>query len=79
MCHAVPSPLVWKKYREFIQKNKLKGEKPKKIMFRDKNKYGFKYSMMTLESEHYKYSRGVETDPYLRAFFRGFIRQTILL
>ena len=69
MCHAVPSPLVWKKYREYIQRNKLKGEKLKKIMFRDKSRYGFKYSMMTLESEHYKYSRGVETDPYLRAFF----------
>ena len=69
MCHAVPSPLVWKKYYKYIKENKLNGEEPKKIFFRDKSKYGFKYSMMTLESENYKYSRGVETDPYLRAFF----------
>ncbi len=69
MCHAVPSPLVWKKYFNYIKKYKLKDEEVKKVLFRDKRKYGFKYSMMTLESENKKYSRGVETDPYLRAFF----------
>lgn len=69
MCHAVPSPLVWEKYFEYIKKYKLNNEEVKKVLFRDKSKYGFKYSMMTLESENKKYSRGVETDPYLRAFF----------
>lgn len=69
MCHAVPSPLVLRKYISFIKKYKLKNEKIEKILFRDKSKFGFKYSMMTLKSKNYTYSKGVDTDPYLRAFF----------
>lgn len=69
MCHAVPSPLVWQKYFSYIKKYKLNNEDVKKVLFRDKSKYGFKYSTMTLKSENKEYSRGVETDPYLRAFF----------
>jgi len=69
MCHAAPSPLVWKKYMSYIKKYKLKDENIEKVWFRDKSKYGFKYSMMTLKSKNNEYSNGVETDPYLRAFF----------
>ena len=69
MCHAVPSPLVWKKYFEYIKKNKLNDENVEKVLFRDKSKYGFKYSTMTLKSKNKEYYRGVETDPFLRAFF----------
>lgn len=69
MCHAVPSPLVWRKYFSYIKANKLNNENVEKVLFRDKSKYGFKYSMMTLKSNNKVYSRGVETDPYLRAFF----------
>lgn len=69
MCHAVPSPLVWKKYFNYIRKSELNNEKVEKVLFRDKSKYGFKYSTMTLKSKNNEYSRGVETDPYLRAFF----------
>ena len=69
MCHAVPSPLVWKKYKNYIQKYKLNNEKINKILFRDKGKYGYKYSCMTITSENKEYSKGIETDPYLRAFF----------
>lgn len=69
MCHAVPSPLVWKKYFEYIKKNKLDCEEVEKVSFRDKSKYGFKYSTMTLKSKNKEYYRGVETDPFLRAFF----------
>ena len=72
MCHAVPSPLVFEKYLEYIKKNKLDGEIIKKISFRDKEKYGYKYSMMTIKSESFKYSEGIDTDPYLRAFFCDF-------
>ena len=68
MCHAAPSPLVWKKYLNY-QKSRLKGEKIEKVLFRDKSKYGFKYSTMTIKTDKDTYSRGVETDPYLRAFF----------
>lgn len=69
MCHAVPSPLVWEKYLDYIKSIKLKNEKIEKILFRDKSKYGFKYSTMTIKSKNYEYFNGVETDPYLRAFF----------
>ena len=68
VCHAVPSPLVWKKYLKFI-KSKYKNAKIKKILFRDKSKYGYKYSTMTIKGDNIDYSQGVETDPYLRAFF----------
>ena len=68
MCHAAPSPLVWRKYLNY-QKSKLKGKKIKEILFRDKSKYGFKYSTMTIKTDKDTYSKGVETDPYLRAFF----------
>lgn len=68
MCHAAPSPLVWKKYLNY-ELSKLKGKKIKKVLFRDKSKYGYKYSTMTIKTDKDEYSKGVESDPYLRAFF----------
>lgn len=67
-CHAVPSPLVWEKYLNYI-KNKFNASKITKAIFRDKSKYGYKYSMMTIETDAGVYSQGIDTDPYLRAFF----------
>lgn len=69
MCHAVPSPLVLEKYLNYIKKYKLDNENIEKVLFRDKRKYGYKYSTMTVESKSHQYFNGVETDPYLRAFF----------
>ena len=69
MCHAVPSPLILKKYLNYIKENKLGNDEIKNVNFRDKSKYGYKYSTMTVKSDKKIYSRGVETDPYLRAFF----------
>lgn len=68
MCHSVPSPLYFEKYKKYILK-KLKANKITNINFRDKSKYGYKYSMMTVETDNGKYSQGIDTDPYLRAFF----------
>lgn len=68
MCHSVPSPLYYQKYKEFILK-KMKASKIFEINFRDKSKYGYKYSMMTLKTNNGVYSQGIDTDPYLRAFF----------
>lgn len=67
-CHAVPSPLVWRKYLNFI-KCKLNAKQIKRAVFRDKSEYGYKYSMMTVETDNGIYSEGIDTDPYLRAFF----------
>jgi len=68
MCHAVPSPLVWEKYLQF-HKNKNNNNIIKEVLFRDKRKYGYKYPTMTIVCGDKSYSKGVETDPYLRAFF----------
>ena len=68
MCHSVPSPLVFEKYKRYILK-KMNANKILNINFRDKSKYGYKYSMMTVETDNGIYSQGIDTDPYLRAFF----------
>lgn len=66
VCHAVPSPLVWRKYLE------MRGEyaaRADEALFRDK-RYGYEYSAMSFRRNGERiYSEGVETDPYLRAFF----------
>lgn len=65
ICRAVPSPLLWEKYFEYRSKNK----KVKKVYFREKY-YGYKYSNLTIYDENGNiYHNGIDTDPYLRAFF----------
>ena len=68
MCHSVPSPLFFELYKHYIL-DKMKSKYIKRINFRDKSKYGYKYSLMTVETENGTYSEGIDTDPYLRAFF----------
>lgn len=69
VCRAVPSPLIWKKYLE-LRKEKYKNIS--KIMFRDKY-HGYKYSNFSIynkdNDKSKEYHAGVESDPYLRAFF----------
>ena len=65
ICRSVPSPLLWEKY--INEKNKNKDID--KVYFREK-KYGYKYSNLCMHSkEKIVYNNGVDTDPYLRAFF----------
>ena len=65
ICRAVPSPMLWKKYLEY----RIKNNNPKKIYFREKF-YGYKYSNLTMrDNSKVFYHNGVDTDPYLRAFF----------
>lgn len=67
MCHAVPSPLVWRKYLEY-QRDYVR--KASSILFRDKSTFGYQYAAMTIICGNKKvYSYGVESDPMLRAFF----------
>lgn len=40
----------------------------KSVLFRDKH-YGYSYSSMSIESDEKQYHEGIDTDPYLRAFF----------
>ncbi len=67
VCRAVPSPLVLRKYLE-MQKEKM-GTEFTTIKFRDKH-HGYKYSSLSLWGKNNKeYHEGIDTDPYLRAFF----------
>lgn len=65
VCRAVPSPLMWEKYLELQEKIY---KNPKKIFFREKY-HGYKYSNMSIYGKDKEYHRGIESDPYLRAFF----------
>ena len=69
VCHAVVSPMVFKKYVNYMKDkyNKM----PEKISFRDKKHYGYQYSQMAFYNagnECY-YHGGIACDYYLRAFF----------
>ena len=70
VCRAVPSPMIFRKYIEY-QEKKISG-KVTKVRFRDKY-YGYKFSTMNIEAngEHIGYHKGIESDPWLRAFFSG--------
>lgn len=74
VCHACPSPLV---YRKFVDLQSVKCHKnPANVKFRDKV-YGYKYSAMTIydvndnltdDSKPF-YKEGIDTDVMLRSFF----------
>ena len=65
ICRSVPSPLLWKKYIEEKNKNK----NIDKVYFREKI-YGYKYSNLVMHGKNkIIYNNGIDTDPYLRAFF----------
>lgn len=68
VCRAVPSPMIFRKYLEY-QEKKMEG-KIQSVRFRDKY-YGYKYSTMNIitDRNHGNYHKGVESDPWLRAFF----------
>lgn len=69
ICHACPSPLVFRKFIEY-QSNRLAIE-PTNIKFRDKI-YGYKYSVMSMYSgDKICYKEGIDTDIMLRAFFNN--------
>ena len=72
VCRATPSPLVWRKYREFgisNSKNNLSS-----AAFRDKGRFGYQYSQIRLRFSNGTIKEaGVESDPYLRAFFSNLI------
>lgn len=69
VCRAVPSPLIFKKYIEYQSKrNKLVISS---LRFRDKY-YGYKFPTLAISNTtKLFYHRGIESDPWLRAFFSG--------
>lgn len=70
VCRAVPSPMIWEKYKDY--RNPYNHHFLIKAAFRSKATYGYQYSQMQLEySDGTNLHYGVESDPYLRAFFSG--------
>lgn len=70
VCRAVPSPMIYKKYLEYqAWKNK---SKVLSVRFRDKH-YGYRFPSMNVrfEDKGLRYHKGIESDPWLRAFFSG--------
>jgi Fe-S-cluster-containing hydrogenase component 2 len=66
VCRSVPSRLVWRKYKNLRNVNNAKLHPEG---FRNKDKYGYEYSQMKFCDDTKSYYSGVESDPYLRAFF----------
>lgn len=70
VCRAVPSPLAFKKYVEYQEART--GTEIQSLRFRDKY-FGYKFSTVNIGfkgvSKHYH--RGIESDPWHRAFFSG--------
>lgn len=65
VCRAVPSPLIWEKYKRYI----ANGDKAVQAAFRSKEPFGYDYSQMSIKTSRLFYHAGVESDAYLRAFF----------
>lgn len=70
ICHATPSPLVWKKYNESMRK-KYGGE-ISRFEFRDKV-IGYQFSHFAIYDRQSRiiYKAGTFVNQYLRAFFSG--------
>ena len=64
VCHSVPSPLVWEKYKELKRNEAYQPD-----AFRNKEKYGYEYSQMSFKDKDGKKKYyGSESDPFFRAF-----------
>ena len=72
ICHGVPSPLVWKKYVEFMRR----GRKIENISFRNK-KYGWRYFSMFFKYKSNSYVKRLDEDNYLRLFLDNTILRPI--
>ncbi len=69
ICHGVPSPKVWERYREY-RKNKDKKE-PIKINFRNKDN-GWKYFNLKFEYQNKKYyKKNQMTDLFMKVFLQN--------
>lgn len=68
VCHSVPSPMIFDKYLQYISKKY--NEKIVNVRFRDK-KYGYSFPTMKIigNKRGEFYNRGMESDPWLRAYF----------
>lgn len=70
VCRAVPSPLVWEHYLQ-MQQARCAG-RAANYVFRDKSKFGYQSTCMAIYGKGSPkpiYQNGLDSDPYLKAFF----------
>lgn len=65
ICHGVPSPKVWRKYKEF--RKRKDGKTPKSINFRNKDK-GWNTFSLKFEYDNTEYSKTQNEDIFMKAF-----------
>lgn len=65
ICHGVPSPKVWNKYLEFLNKK----SKPLEVNFREKNNGWREYSLSVKYNDK-KYIKNHNEDIYMKAFLK---------
>ncbi|WP_289129026.1 Coenzyme F420 hydrogenase/dehydrogenase, beta subunit C-terminal domain [uncultured Clostridium sp.] len=70
ICHGVPSPKVWKKYKKYIEKKS--GKQIKSIDFRNKT-YGWKKYYLKFTFDDSTYEDNINFDPYLKLFLNDII------
>lgn len=66
ICHGVPTPKAWEKYKELLEKNYQ--SKIEKAQFRNKSLGWQKYSMLIKFKSEEIYSESVLNDAYLKGF-----------
>ena len=68
ICHGVPSPKVWRYYKDY--RKKIDNEEPKEINFRNKDTGWNNYSL-NISYNGNKYSKSQREDVYMRAFLKN--------
>ena len=68
ICHGVPSPKVWSSYLNI----RTRGERIKKVSFRDKT-YGWHYFSMKIETDKTKYIKRLDEDVFIRLFLENVV------
>jgi coenzyme F420-reducing hydrogenase beta subunit len=68
ICHGVPSPDVWEKYKKF--REKAAGSSAKSVSFRLKNEGWKRFSMAFLFENRTDYRKNLENDLYMKTFLK---------
>jgi len=66
ICHGVPSPLVWEKYRRKI----ANGRQLKSVSFKDKT-LGWKKCSLRFTYDHDEYIKDLSNDEYMQGFLKN--------
>ncbi len=69
VCHGVPSPLLWEKYKKWISA-KFNGQEIKGVSFRDKSSGWRKYSVTINFKNKSQYSIRYSDDAFMKAFLK---------